>query len=289
MTIDLKPGKYVVAVSGGVDSVVLLDLLSKEKNYELLVAHFDHGIRQDSVLDADFVSSLANKYGLEFFVEKGELGPKTSEATARDARYKFLDNVKTKASAHAIITAHHQDDLLETAILNILRGTTARGLGSLKSSGQLQRPLLNMQKSEIIDYAVNNNLDWREDESNQNQKYLRNYIRHAVVPKISAFKKAALFSEIKKSVQSTAQIDQIVLSLVDLAKPLKRSEFVILPNSVAQEVLASWLRRENLKIDQKTVERLTISLKTAKNKAKIDINNNAYFIVEKGIIYMKKY
>src|SRR5438445_4950610 len=115
-----KPGSYAVAVSGGVDSVVLLDILAKRDDLELAVAHFDHGIREDSVEDRHFVEGLAKNYGLPFIYEEGSLGPKSSEAEAREARYKFLRQAQKKAGAKAIITAHHQDDLLETAILNML-------------------------------------------------------------------------------------------------------------------------------------------------------------------------
>jgi tRNA(Ile)-lysidine synthetase-like protein len=131
MKIQLPKGRYVVAVSGGVDSVVLLDALSKLPNLELVVAHLDHGIREDSIEDRRFVASLAASYGLVFEYGEGRLGSGASEATAREARYNFLRGVKMKHDAKAIITAHHQDDLIETAILNMLRGTGRKGLTSL--------------------------------------------------------------------------------------------------------------------------------------------------------------
>lgn len=156
--IDLKPGKYVLAVSGGVDSVALLDLLAKKAELELIVAHFDHGIRPNSKRDCDFVAILADRYGLEFYSVQGELGIGASEETARKARYDFLRKIKNKVNAKAIITAHHQDDVIETAVINIIRGTTARGLGSLKSTKEIARPLLKYTKKEIIGYAKENNL-----------------------------------------------------------------------------------------------------------------------------------
>src|SRR4051794_16456164 len=131
MKIYVGPGKYVVAVSGGVDSVGLLDLLRMDPGVKLTVSHFDHGIRDDSHLDRAHVQALARRYQLPFVYDKGALGPGASEAEARTARYQFLDNVKTKTGAHAIVTAHHQDDVLETAIINLLRGTGRKGLSSL--------------------------------------------------------------------------------------------------------------------------------------------------------------
>src|SRR5688572_27728765 len=133
MKINVAPGKYIVAVSGGVDSMVLLHLLSQHSQSELIVAHFDHGIRPDSAEDRKLVEKTAKKYGLEFVYREGELGPGASEAEAREARYGFLQIIKVKHNAKAIVTAHHQDDMLETAIINMLRGTGRKGLSSLVS------------------------------------------------------------------------------------------------------------------------------------------------------------
>src|SRR5580704_3560158 len=109
-----KSGSYVVAVSGGVDSVVLLHRLQKQPGLRLVVAHFDHGMREDSAEDRRFVKALAQAYGAPFVYDEGHLGSGTSEAEAREARYNFLRRVQAASDAQAIVTAHHQDDLLET-------------------------------------------------------------------------------------------------------------------------------------------------------------------------------
>src|SRR5690348_16932946 len=113
MDISIKPGKYIVAVSGGVDSMVLLNLLAKSKGLDLIIAHFEHGIRSDSKEDLELVRAAAAHYGLPFVWEHGHLGPNASEAAAREARYTFLRRVRAEHAAKAIVTAHHQDDLLE--------------------------------------------------------------------------------------------------------------------------------------------------------------------------------
>src|SRR5438132_889977 len=127
MDIALEPGTYIVAVSGGVDSMVLLDLLRTKPELKLIVAHYDHGMRPNSTADRQLVQAVSKHHGLTFIYDQGKLG-NASEATARRARYDFLHQVREASQARAIITAHHQDDLLETAILNILRGTGRRGL-----------------------------------------------------------------------------------------------------------------------------------------------------------------
>lgn len=166
--------KYVVAVSGGVDSVVLLDILSKYSDLDLIVAHFDHGIRKDSNIDAIFVAGLAKKYGLPFETRREELGSDSSENKARIRRYKFLREVATKHNAK-LVTAHHGDDVIETVVINLLRGTGWRGLAVLDSD--VVRLLTGLTKKEIIDYAKQHKLSWHEDSTNAEDKYLRNRVR----------------------------------------------------------------------------------------------------------------
>ena len=133
--------RYVVAVSGGVDSVVLLDMVAQEvAPQRLIVAHFDHGIRPESADDAAFVKSLAKQYGLTFETKREELGANASEELAREHRYAFLRDVAKRYSA-TIMTAHHADDIIETIAINMTRGTGWRGLAVLDSPG-IERPLL---------------------------------------------------------------------------------------------------------------------------------------------------
>lgn len=173
----VSPKKYLIAISGGVDSVVLLDMLAK-KHKNILVAHFDHGIREDSKEDAIFVRQLAVKYGVKFFTKREELGANASEEKARRARYKFLRELSEKQNA-TIVTAHHLDDVVETIIINMVRGTGWRGLAVLNAE-DIYRPLINFEKQEIINYAKQNNLKWREDSTNSLNVYMRNIVRHKI-------------------------------------------------------------------------------------------------------------
>ena len=199
---DLKPGKYVVAVSGGVDSMVLLDLLSNLPGIELVVAHFNHGIREDSDQDEELVILTSRKYELPIEIGYGNLGHDASEEMARKARYNFLNLVKAKHKAKAIITAHHQDDLIETALVNILRGTGPQGLVAISANKQVLRPLLGFSKKEIISYAKAHNLAWREDSSNLQTDYLRNYVRYNVVGKMSANERQQILKNIDHIAQN---------------------------------------------------------------------------------------
>lgn len=166
--------RYVVAVSGGVDSVVLLHQLIQRPELDVIVAHFDHGIRDDSHHDATFVQKLADTYGLLFESKREALGAQASEELARERRYEFLRAVTKKHGAQ-LVTAHHADDAVETVAINFTRGTGWRGLAVLDSD--VVRPLIDISKQEIIAYAQKHNLSWHEDSTNASDVYLRNRLR----------------------------------------------------------------------------------------------------------------
>jgi tRNA(Ile)-lysidine synthetase-like protein len=273
MEIDLQPGKYVVAVSGGVDSMVLLDLLRQMSGLELVVAHFDHGIRDDSAADRIFVDATAKSYGLLYSFAEGNLGPKVSEATARQARYDFLHRVKSENEADAIITAHHQDDMLETAIINLLRGTGRKGLSSLRSTDDIKRPLLNIPKSEIQKYAKKHKLEWREDSTNQDESYLRNYVRHRLLPHLSETEKNRLLQIINQAAETNEQLDHELLQLLPVdAGNLSRKDIIALSHAEARELMAAWLRSNHLRdFDRSTLERMVVAAKTGRPGKQIDV------------------
>ncbi len=287
MDVKIEPGVYVVAASGGIDSMSLLDILSrssKHRKLKLIVAHFDHGIRIDSGEDRLFVQKMANGYGLPFVYDKGYLGTDASEQKARHARYQFLEQVRKTAGAKAIITAHHQDDMLETAIINIVRGTGRRGLTSLKSGNQLIRPLLSKTKEDITNYATSNNIQWREDSTNLDTKYLRNYIRHNLVAKFSAEDKSQLFEHIDKLSELNVKINKELENYLDIhpsANKLDRHWFIMLPHVVAREVMISWLRGQGVtNIDKKQIERLVHGAKTLPPERSLSVDKQFSLIVK---------
>jgi tRNA(Ile)-lysidine synthase len=260
-------GSYVVAVSGGVDSITLLDMLRKQPGLKLVVAHFDHGMRSDSAKDRR-VESVAKKQGLDFVYEEGNLGPQAGEAAARQARYDFLRGALKNTGSAAIITAHHQDDVLETAIINILRGTGRKGLTSLRSQPQLLRPLLKITKQELLAYAAGQGLDWREDATNQDTAYLRNYVRHKLLPRFSEPDKRRLVNILATAATTNQELDEVLDKLLDgqaAANQLDRRWFNNLPHAAAREIMAAWLRSNGLSgFDSQTLERLVIAAKTAR-------------------------
>jgi len=193
LKVSLAPGRYVAAVSGGVDSMVLLDLVVNQPGVEVTVAHFQHGMRppDQTVVDKTLVRAAAELYGVQLVTDEATLGPNASEEAARIARYSFLLRTMRETGSGAILLAHHQDDVLETMILNVLRGTGWRGLSSLRSHHLLNRPLLSYDKAALLAYAREHQLQWHEDSTNRDEHYLRNYIRHTLLPRMLATQPAA--------------------------------------------------------------------------------------------------
>lgn len=287
-TIKLDPGHYVVAVSGGVDSVALLDLLVRHaeahggKKHRFVVAHFDHGIRDVSHLDRLLVHEIAGAHKLPFVYEEGALGPDASEAEARDARYAFLRKVQRHANAQGIITAHHLDDTIETAVINIMRGTGRKGLSSLKSNREVIRPLLHVPKSHLKAYAEANGLTWHEDSTNQNQDYKRNYVRHTILPKLKAKSPAdyhKLVTLLRRQREINHAIDQqleTILHLQPSRRQLRRLDVSLLPYKVACELVAEWLRQNGKRgFNRWLVERLTIAIRTARPDTELLLDSKA--------------
>ena len=272
MNITLEPGKYVVAVSGGVDSMSLLHLLANfylpPSDVQLVVAHFDHGIRRDSKQDRELVQKMAKKYGLPFEYAEGNLGSEANEAVARKARYDFLQKTRELHDAKAIVTAHHADDLLETAILNLLRGTGRKGLSSLSNRPGMVRPLLGVTKANILAYALEHGVEWHEDSTNLETRYARNYVRHYVLPRFTEEKKEELLKILHEASDINKNLDEELISTLDeqaATGELSRAYITQLPHAVSKEVVATWLRALGLReFDRKTLERLVVAAKTGR-------------------------
>ncbi len=185
MNINLdKQSKYVIAVSTGVDSMVLLDLAIKLK-LDFVVAHVNHNKRDESIKEESFIREFCknNNIVLEVFNFKYE--NKNFQSEARDQRYNFFYNVTVKYNATTILTAHHSYDNVESVLINILRGSNLKGYSGISNSSfkgiDILRPLLHFSKNDIYEYASSNNITYFEDSSNSENVYLRNNIRNNVL------------------------------------------------------------------------------------------------------------
>jgi tRNA(Ile)-lysidine synthetase-like protein len=227
--------KYLVAVSGGVDSVVLLDMLASEKKHHLVVAHFDHGIRDDSAADARFVRELAKQYHVPFVTVREELGAGASEETARARRYAFL-NAQAREFGATIVTAHHQDDVLETIAINLHRGTGWRGL-SVFDNEKVARPLLFLTKEKIREYAKVHRLEWVEDSTNSETMYLRNRLRRKITALITAAQRKELIHVWEKQKILKREIDKNVNRYIRDDEEYSRYFFTQIDDEVSCEIL----------------------------------------------------
>jgi tRNA(Ile)-lysidine synthase len=184
-----EPGTAIVAVSGGPDSVALLDLLhavAAERSLALVVAHADHGIQAASRSVGQAVRGLAERYGLPFEVAELQLGPDASETVARRARYAWLREVQRRRAARYLVTAHHQDDQVETVLLRVLRGSAPAGLAGIpmRGRGGLVRPLLAFTRAELAAHIVERGLPAHQDPANRDPRHLRSWIRLELLPLI---------------------------------------------------------------------------------------------------------
>jgi tRNA(Ile)-lysidine synthase len=181
--------KLLLAVSGGVDSVVLTEIVFNLGN-TFAIAHCNFGLRGvDSDLDQALVERLGDKLFSRVFVKKFDKNEfqkgsgSSLQMHARDLRYQFFKDLTIQHGYQWIVTAHHLDDQLDTTLLNLSRGTGIKGLvGMSANENGIFRPFLSVTKAEILAYARANELIWREDHSNTQSKYARNKIRNKVVP-----------------------------------------------------------------------------------------------------------
>lgn len=191
--------RILLAVSGGVDSVVMVHLF-KSAGYNFAIAHVNFGLRQkESDEDETFVNALAAQAGVPVFVKHFETSSYASEQkisiqmAARDLRYAWFDEIMVQQNYHYVATAHHLDDQAETFFINLLRGTGISGMhGILPKQGKIIRPLMFTTREKIMSLALEMKLPWREDRSNASRKYLRNKLRLDVLSEL--YKINPLFS-----------------------------------------------------------------------------------------------
>ena len=186
-SLGLPGGPGLVAVSGGLDSIVLLDLLhhTLAGARELIVAHADHGIHPDSAAVAAKVAALARALGLRCEIGRLGLGADTGETAARQARYAWLSLVREELGATVVFTAHHADDQAETILMRALEGSGPAGLSGMRAvSGALVRPLLPFRRAELARYARERGLEVWMDPANSDPRHLRSWIRCDLLPAI---------------------------------------------------------------------------------------------------------
>ena len=204
--------KILVGVSGGADSIALLHILNRfslKKKFNLVVAHINHMARGgDSFEDAKFVKDTAEYLGLPFFLQEVDVGKerirlkKSFQETARSIRYKFFEEILKIVGGNKIAVAHSADDQVETILMNFVRGSGLKGLAGIpRVRGNIIRPFLGFYRKELEEYLEKNKISFRDDLSNNNKKYLRNRVRHELIPYLKLYN-----PNIKKSLEKMSLI-----------------------------------------------------------------------------------
>lgn len=232
----VEPGdRIVAAVSGGADSLCLAHALHQvlPKGAHLLIAHVNHQLRgEDADADARFVCQWAAEAGLPralVRVQVKNLGGESLQNVARAERYKALLKICHSFKANKLATAHHAGDQVETFLLNLLRGSGSKGLQgiprerSLDDKTQVIRPLLDVSRTEIEEYCARNGLQWRTDQSNDSLYYLRNRIRHQLLPQLRTYNPAV--DRVLLNTINNLRMDQELLESIT-SQALKEVELI---------------------------------------------------------------
>lgn len=286
----------IVAVSTGVDSMVLLDLLqhiSPKQKPRIVVAHVNHQLRDESEREAAFLERYCHERGISFHlaVWPKKAHPQTGiEAAARTFRYHFFSQIISEENADALMTAHHADDQAETVLMKLIRGGSLNQLIGIKPSQPFEkvvliRPLLSFSKNEIKDYAVDHQLTWFEDSTNQSNDVLRNRIRHEIVPQLKNENNQFLAHVASFSKQLTNQkfvIDQWAQSLLHLKATddqMDLTSFMELEEASQRVFLRWYLERTVESINDEVIEEcMKLLHNKRKPQATLNLANKYRFI-----------
>ena len=278
----------VIALSGGIDSVVLLHFLNSHYPGNIRAVHINHNLSKHSKDWSLFCKEQCHKQGVEF--KSIDINIKTSSNIEENARKKRYNSLKSELSKNEVLcTAHHQEDQSETFLLQLFRGSGVAGLASMPKKKSfadtfLYRPFLNISKQLIVDYATKNNLDWVEDDSNINLNFKRNLLRLEFIPKLeSGFKgviknisrSAYHQSEALKLINDLAEIDIEKFNLV-INHKIQVLPLIQLPERRVANVLRYYIAQRGFLMPSNKVLTELISVLRAKDDAKVILKWHLY-------------
>jgi tRNA(Ile)-lysidine synthase len=257
-------------------------VVSSTRLKKLELVYIDHSQRDDTNKDIQAIQLLADEFNLQFHTSKLDLPPNCSEQVARELRYKELERIRSERELDAIITAHHADDVAETAIINLTRGTGPKGLTSLRHhSGGIWRPFLFklsnrlfITKADLQKYAEQNNLKWHEDSTNNSNKYLRNRVRQSLRSSSEADKQK-LLRLIANQQQTNLDINllttQIIGYLLTDEDTYSRPLFLGLSEDIQKQVLHSIISDIGYDINRQAVLRALEFIQAAATKKTLQL------------------
>lgn len=299
-----KSRRYLLGLSGGRDSVVLLHWLLTLGYRRLIACHFEHGLRGHAgKADARFVERLAQKHGLDFELGSARIAKaaaetkRSIETAAREERMAFFQRVASRRRCRTIFLAHQADDQVETFLMNLLRGAGRRGLGAMRersSHGRLEvvRPLLGVWRSEIDEYISEHRLKFREDSTNQELHARRNRTRHRIVPwlekefgrkvRTNLWRAASILAE------EEAFLDEFLPDEEENALFLEVRRLRDLPVALQRRTIRRWLRgHEVSEVGFDLIERVRVLLEPGAAVAKTNLPRARHARRRAGRIFLE--
>ena len=249
--------------------MVMLDRYADDST--VIVAHFNHGTRPSADEDQHFVQRQSIRYHKPFFTTKQVLGSNVTEETARLARYRFLEQIAREQHAE-IYTAHHQDDLLESIAINLLRGTGWRGLVPLDRNS-VHRPLLNLSKKDIVIYAAEHRICFRQDPTNVEEHYLRNRLR-PIIANLPTSVRQQLLRLYHSQKTCKQEVDQLIAHLLPPDRIYQRSWFNEADDIFILEFLRAALVRANLSATRPQLQDFLQAIRTYAPGKKFNLPGN---------------
>ena len=287
-------GTILCALSGGCDSVVMTHIIAKLYKEKVVAIHLNHNWRGDeSKRDEEFSLNFANSLGIKFYSQTLGDDVKKTEAAAREARYNFFLECAKKFNSSFVMLAHNKNDNAETLLYRVIKGTGLRGLCSISKNREIfYRPLLDVTRDEIEDYALKNNLKYVQDSSNSDTTYARNLIRKEILPKMYKINPDTL-NAINSLINLSKMQYQIVLSALKSAKDLVMvddkiilDKFLELDEALQYEIMNDFIGSELKYRDFKRIKSYVDFVK--KKSGRKSINSELFLEVSYGEIYKCK-
>ena len=288
--------KVILAFSYGIDSRVLLDILTK-LGYEVIVAHVNHKVRKESDLEELETIKLCESLNIKYYIKHLTPEDKNFEDYARKERYNFFKDVAAKSDTNILITAHHKDDNLETILLKLMTGSNLYGYSGIhncviKDGLKIIRPFLCASKDEIKEYQAKNNLLYFEDYTNFETIHMRNKIRNKVIPLLkeinsSILDKASEYSEI--AFETFNYIRHLSKDYLDKHNnQIEISSFKKLDIAIQKDIICMML--ENLKLNRnfKLINSILNMITNSKSQQEINISESFLFVKRYNIAYINK-
>ncbi len=293
--------KVLLAVSTGVDSMVLLDLFLKA-NVQIAIAHINHNQREQSIKEQEYIVNYCDEIKIPCFVKELEFSTHQNfQAEARQKRYEFFKEVMKKENIHNLVTAHHANDDLETILMRLIKSTSLKGYAGIELESKLgeyniYRPLLYVSKEEIKQYALSNNLTYFEDSSNKEDDYFRNRIRHQIIPSMEK-ENPSLYKEVKIFKEHILEVNNLLFEKINnfIKKEVSTHNNIISIKQVNFLNESRYLQEQILfeilkpyKLSKNLIEELLKQIRNDKNLIINEVTDELIFIKEYGYIKFQK-